>query len=203
MRIVSHTTGGRPDGHGAPEPDAPRGADPRGDIRRSDGPVPVDGCRRGLPLGPVAARGSLARRPSVGQGSMSYLFDTTVAIDWSLAKPGVKSVVDACFAETGLLYTCDVVTSEALSGGSDEEREIIHRFLQALEYVALDPDGAAEAGELRRQAGRTSSRSLGDVLIAALARRLEATIVTRNEADFSGLGARVLGYGPVAGEILR
>jgi predicted nucleic acid-binding protein len=130
---------------------------------------------------------------------MSYLFDTTVAIDWSLAKPGVKSVVEACFAETGLLYTCDVVTSEALSGGSDEEREIIHRFLGALEYVALDPDGAAEAGELRRQAGTTSGRSLGDVLIAALARRLEATIVTRNEADFSGLGARVLGYGPVTG----
>ena len=129
---------------------------------------------------------------------MSYLFDTTVAIDWSLAKPGVKSVVEACFAETGFLYTCDVVTSEALSGGSDEEREIIHRFLQALEYVALDPDGAAEAGELRRQAGRTSGRGLGDVLIAALARRLEATIVTRNEADFSGLGVRVLGYGALA-----
>lgn len=129
---------------------------------------------------------------------MSYLLDTTVAIDWSLARPGVRAVVEACFAETGLLYTCDVVTSEALSGGSNEEREIIHRFLRALEYVALDSDGAAQAGELRRQVGRTSGRSLGDVLIAALARRLEATIVTRNETDFAGLGAKVLGYGSLA-----
>jgi predicted nucleic acid-binding protein len=63
-----------------------------------------------------------------------------------------------------------------------------------LEYVALDPDGAAEAAELRRRVGRTSGRSLGDVLIAALARRLEATIVTRNEADPDGLGAKVLAY---------
>jgi predicted nucleic acid-binding protein len=127
---------------------------------------------------------------------MSYLFDTTVAIDWSLDHPGVTDIVEACFEETSLLYTCDVVTCEALSGGTQEERDVIRRFLAPLEFVALDPDGAAIAGELRRAASRSSGRSsLGDALIAALAQRLGATVVTRNAPDYAAFEIPVLGYG--------
>jgi len=36
---------------------------------------------------------------------------------------------------------------------------------------------------------------LADALVAAAAWRLEATIVTRNSADFEPLGVPVLGYG--------
>lgn len=126
---------------------------------------------------------------------MSYLFDTTVAIDWSIAGPGVKEVVEACYSETGLLYTCDVVTCEALSGGTDGERSVIRRFLEALEFVAVDPEGAAQAGELRRLAGRSGGHSLGDAIIAALAQRLGATIVTRNADDYAAYPVVVLGYG--------
>ena len=128
---------------------------------------------------------------------MTYLFDTTVAIDWSVARPGVKAVVEACYGETGLLYTCDVVVCEALTGGTDEERSVIRQFLGALEYVAIDPEGAAQAGELRRLAARTAAHSLGDALIAALALRLGATIVTRNADDFAAYPVHVVGYGSV------
>jgi len=131
---------------------------------------------------------------------VSYLFDTTVAIDWSVAHPGVREVVDACFAETDLLYTCDVVMCEALSGGTDAEREVVRRFLGALEYVAIDPDGAADAGDLRRVASRSGGHSLGDALIAALARRLGATVVTRDAADFAAYDVPVIGYGPGANQ---
>jgi len=41
------------------------------------------------------------------------------------------------FEETDLLYTCDVVTCEALSGGTAMERDVIRRFLAPLEFVAL------------------------------------------------------------------
>jgi predicted nucleic acid-binding protein len=126
---------------------------------------------------------------------VSYLFDTTVAIDWSLGYPGVRKVVEACLAETGELYTCDVVTCEALSGGTEEELAVVRRFLWALEYVAIDPDGAARAGDLRRDAGRSGRHSLGDALIAALAHRLGATIVTRNASDFAAYGVPVIAYG--------
>jgi predicted nucleic acid-binding protein len=127
---------------------------------------------------------------------MSYLLDTTVVIDWSLGFAGVREVVERCFEETGLLYTCDVVTCEALSGGSQEERAVIRRFLSALEFVAVDPDDAADAGELRRLARRAGRHSLGDALIAALARRLGATIVTRDGADYAAYDVPVVGYGP-------
>ena len=126
---------------------------------------------------------------------MSYLFDTTVAIDWALDYPGIREVVERCFEETDLLYTCDVVTCEALSGGTAMERDVIRRFLAPLEFVALDPDGAADAGELRRNARRSAGRSLGDALIAALAQRLEATVVTRNAADYAAYEISVLAYG--------
>jgi predicted nucleic acid-binding protein len=126
---------------------------------------------------------------------VSYLLDTTVAIDWALGYPGIREVIERCFEETDLVYTCDVVTCEALSGGTDTDREIIRRFLAPLEFVALDPDGAALAGELRRLAGRSSRHGLGDALIAALARRLGATVVTRNATDYAAYAIAVLGYG--------
>ncbi len=59
---------------------------------------------------------------------MSYLFDTTVLIDWSVAHPGVKAAVERCYDETVELYTCDVVVCEALSAGSEVEREVIRRI---------------------------------------------------------------------------
>ena len=88
-----------------------------------------------------------------------------------------------------------MVTCEALSGGTEAERDIIRRLLAVLEYVVLDPDGAASAGELRRAAGRSAGRSLGDALIVALAQRLGATVVTRNAADYAAFDIPVLAYG--------
>ncbi|MFI5262304.1 MAG: type II toxin-antitoxin system VapC family toxin, partial [Candidatus Limnocylindrales bacterium] len=110
---------------------------------------------------------------------MSYLLDTTVAIDWSHAVPSAVDVVQRLFAETDRLYTTDVIVCEALSGGTAQERDVIERFLGALEHVSLGPEGARAAGELRRSAGRAGPRSLADTLIAALALQLDATIVTR------------------------
>ena len=125
---------------------------------------------------------------------VSFLFDTTVLIDWSVAHPGVKAVVERCYDETGELYTCDVVVCEALSAGSEVEREVIRQFVGGLEYLCIDPDGARHAGELRRIAERSSGRTLGDALIAALAIRMGATIVTRNASDFAAFDLSVLTY---------
>lgn len=126
---------------------------------------------------------------------MSYILDTTVLIDWAGGHHGVEGVVERVFRETDLVYTCDVITCEALSGGTDEERALIRRILRTLEYLALDPEGADHAGELRQMSGRTSATTLGDALIAALAWRLGAAVVTRNAADFSPYGIEVLTYG--------
>ena len=127
---------------------------------------------------------------------MSYLLDTTILIDYATGQPDGVELLDRLFAETGLLYTCDIVACEALSGGESNERAAIARLLDALEYLAIDPDGARLAGDLRRERRSRGRRApLGDSLIAALAERMEATVVTRNPRDFEPFGAKVLGYG--------
>ena len=125
---------------------------------------------------------------------MSYVLDTTVLIDWSRDLPAAVQVVDDLFAETDRLYTTDVVVCEALTGGSEAERRVIGRFIEALDYVHPGPEGARTAAELRRQAGRSSPRSLGDALIAALAHGLDAAVVTRNAGDYAGFGIRTVEY---------
>jgi predicted nucleic acid-binding protein len=126
----------------------------------------------------------------------AYLLDTTVLIDHAKGHRDGVAVLARIFEETTQLYTCDVVTSEALSGGDEEERGVIGRLLDALEYVAIDPEGARWAGERRRELAASGFRhALADALIAATAWRLDAVVVTRNSADFEPFGVPVLGYG--------
>ena len=127
---------------------------------------------------------------------MSYLLDSTVIIDYSLGHPAGVRIVEELFARTGDLYVCEVVTCEALSGGTPEGRQEVRSLLDALDYVAVDPDAAAWAGERRAErAAGASRRHLGDALIAGLAWRLGATIVTRNARDFEAYGVPILAYG--------
>ena len=126
---------------------------------------------------------------------MNYLLDTTVLLDFAHDRPSALELVDRLFADAETLYTCDVVTCEALSGVDGLERRVIRGVLDALEYVALEPDAARWAAAARR-AGRSSpgARSLADALIAATAWSLTATVVTRNPRDFERLGIPVLRY---------
>lgn len=128
---------------------------------------------------------------------MRYLLDSTVVIDFVTGHGPGEEMISRLFAESGDLYTCDVVTCEVLSKGDPPEVAHATTLLDALEFVALDPDGARWAGARRREQLRGGSRRhLGDALIAALAWRLGATVVTRNPRDFDPYGIQVLGYGP-------
>jgi len=126
---------------------------------------------------------------------VKYLLDTTVLLDFAHGRQGALELVDRLFADAETLYTCEVVTCEALSGGDDLERTVIGGVLDALEYVALAPDGARWGAEARRT-GRSApgARSLADALIAATAWSLAATLVTRNPRDFERLGISVMRY---------
>lgn len=126
---------------------------------------------------------------------MNYLLDTTVLLDFAHDRPGALELVDRLFADAETLYTCDVVTCEALSGGDPMERRVIRGVLDALEFVAVAPAGARWAADARRT-GRSApgARSLADALIAATAWNLAATLVTRNPRDFERLGIPVLRY---------
>lgn len=130
-----------------------------------------------------------------------YLLDTTVIIDHAHGHPASVEIVRSLFGETSELFTCDVVSCEAMSRGEAGQLAAVAALLEALDYVALAPDEARWAGDRRRkeiEAGRRKP-STTDALIAALAHSLGATVVTRNAKDFEALGVPVIGYGEPTG----
>lgn len=126
---------------------------------------------------------------------MRYLLDTTLLIDHANGYPAATALLERLYEQGAELLTCEVVVCEALSGGTDDQRAIIGRLIEPLEYIATDPAAARAAGEARRLRRETGGRlGLGDALIAAVAGGLGATIVTRNRPDFERQGASVLEY---------
>jgi hypothetical protein len=124
-----------------------------------------------------------------------YLLDSTLLIDHANGDAPAAALLGRLFAEGHELYTCDVVTCETLSRGTDEDRRHLRTLLDALEYVATSPEAARWAGESRRERHLTGGRrALADALIAGTAHTLGATVVTRNRPDFERQGIGVLTY---------
>ena len=89
---------------------------------------------------------------------MRYLLDTTVLIDHANGFPPATELLERLFAQGAELFTCDVVTCEALSGGTDEHLEVIGRLLEPLEYVSTSPTAARRAGASRLTRHRAEGR---------------------------------------------
>jgi predicted nucleic acid-binding protein len=124
-----------------------------------------------------------------------YLLDSTLLIDHANGDEPAAQLLHRLFDEGHELYTCDVVTCEVLSRGTDTDLHYIRVLLDALEYVATSPDAARLAGAARRmrhEAGQ--KRALADALIGGVAGTIGATVVTRNRPDFEREGVPVLTY---------
>lgn len=126
---------------------------------------------------------------------MRYLLDTTLIVDHAHGHEPAMTLLRRLYEDGAELFTCDVIVCEALSGGSDDHRRVISRLLDPLDFVATDPAAARAAGAARLERHQAGGKlGLGDALIAAVARGLDATIVTRNRPDFERQGASVLTY---------
>ena len=126
---------------------------------------------------------------------MRFLLDKTLLIDHAQGRAGAAEVLERLFSEPHDLMVCDVVVTEALSKGPDEEMLVIGSLIRAVEYVATHPEAARWAGESRRRGHASGPRSLAGAIIAGVAHDLDATVVTRNPRDFTSQGVQVLAYG--------
>lgn len=123
------------------------------------------------------------------------MLDTTMIADHANGFAPAVALLGRLYAEGGELFTCDVVTCEALSGGTDDHLDAVARLLGPLEYVATSPEAARWAAASRLRRHRAGGKlGLGDSLIAGVAAELGATVVTRNRPDFERQGIEVLSY---------
>lgn len=92
-----------------------------------------------------------------------------------------------------MLGICSVNLTEIYSGAHPHERAAWEAFLPTLEYWTVSREDARLAGELRYALARRGLRaSFQDATIAAVARRVGATVVTDNARDFELLDVPVL-----------
>lgn len=126
---------------------------------------------------------------------MRYLVDSTLLIDHANRDLAALTLLRRLVAEGHDLYTCDVVTCEALSGGHPEDLRHLTTLLDALEYVSTTPAAARRAATARRTRNEAGGkRGLGDALIGGIAHELDAIVVSRNGKDFARQGVRTLDY---------
>ena len=126
---------------------------------------------------------------------MRYLLDSPLLIDHGNGDQAAIELLYRLVEEGHDLYTCDVVTCEALSRGEPDDLRHISALLDALEYVSTTPAAARRAATARRERHTAGGKqALGDALIAGIAADLDAIVVTRNRRDFERLEIRTLFY---------
>ena len=131
------------------------------------------------------------------RGVSGYLLDSTVIIDCAQRLPAgagrraapLRRVVGPVHLRGGdLRGHCRA----AVPRSSGSSRPCSTRWSTS-PPIPTHPDGPASIAVVAHESG--AKESLGDALIAGLAWRLDATVVTRNARDFRRLGVPVLEYG--------
>jgi predicted nucleic acid-binding protein len=110
-----------------------------------------------------------------------YLLDSSAVIDLLRGRSETVDALRELIARGDILCTCDVVVAEVATGMRPLERPATLGFLGSLAFLDAGFDAACEAGTWRSEhRARGVTLSTQDCLIAATARRHDATLVTGN-----------------------
>jgi tRNA(fMet)-specific endonuclease VapC len=114
-----------------------------------------------------------------------YLPDTTVLIGFGRGRPAETDWMRRTLNSANTVISCAVTVAECLAGATPSERAGWREIFGALRFVPFDLEDAVLSGTYRYDLARQGRQiALGDSLIAAIARRTGAVIVTSNLKDF-------------------
>jgi predicted nucleic acid-binding protein len=116
---------------------------------------------------------------------MLYLLDSSAVIDWLNGRKGAVDTLPDLVESGHTLALNAISVAEVYSGLGDDERAFADRLLEAVEYWEIDQASALQAGAFRYQFARHGiTLAVADVLLAAHAIQLGATLVTGNIKHF-------------------
>lgn len=120
---------------------------------------------------------------------VSVVIDTDIIIDFLRTQAGVYPKLVELQADNKLEIILSAVTVVELFAGqsskSKEQGEILQDIFSRTKIVPLDFGLSRVAGELKRD--KKLSVAISDLIIAATAVYLNASLATRNRRHFSGL----------------
>lgn len=117
---------------------------------------------------------------------------TDVLIDYLRDQPLAVAFLEVCDQP----LAASVVSIAELYVGVREgvERQRLDAFVSAFEVLPLEKEAAMQAGQLRRQYGRSHGTGLADALIAACVQAAGATLATLNRRHFPMLANVLVPY---------
>jgi len=115
-----------------------------------------------------------------------YLLDTSTIIDYAKSREPLSTRLRTMMAGVDEFGICAVPIAEFVTGLLPHERVIWRPFFDGLHFWPISSDAAIQAGRWRWEfARRGTALSLPDALIAAVAWRVGAMVITNNLKDFT------------------
>ncbi|MFP3869853.1 MAG: type II toxin-antitoxin system VapC family toxin [Syntrophobacteria bacterium] len=113
-----------------------------------------------------------------------YLIDTDVLIDHLRGEKQALNFLKQIAAEGSFVSYSVIGKAEIYSGIQPEEEEAVSRLFKSMREVPVDGEVAELAGRYRKHFYASHGLLLPDALVAASAKKIEATLVTLNKKHF-------------------
>ena len=126
-----------------------------------------------------------------------HLPDSTSLVNFARGRPVERHWFQVMLNSAEEVGCCPITIAECLAGATPTERAGWREFFASFAFWPILPDDAIQAGTWRYDFARRGLQlKLDDLLIAAVARRLDAIVVTENVKDFPMDGVRVVSLYP-------
>ena len=124
---------------------------------------------------------------------MLYLPDSTLLVGYGRGQQGATRWFQTMLNSLEVVGYCAITVSEVFSGARPPERAGWREFFSSLQHWPISTEDGAQAGIYRYDFARAGIQlQTTDSLIAAVAKRVGATIVTDNVKDFPMTDVRVI-----------